>query len=139
MLSSIGDIILETWLSGYNVNCFTLYRRLGAEVATARSRFRRTTILAIAKYIGDVAEWLKAPHSKRGRVLKLSGVQILPSPQELKNPRRFDLGNHKTKIYRLFFCLHKFLPYEIIKEYKERVWVTIYSLTPPFYICAKVM
>ena len=36
------------------------------------------------KYIGDVAEWLKAPHSKCGIWETVSEVQILSSPQFFK-------------------------------------------------------
>lgn len=32
---------------------------------------------------GEVAEWLKAPHSKRGKLERVSGVQISLSPQKL--------------------------------------------------------
>ena len=37
---------------------------------------------------GDVAEWLKAPHSKCGIRETVSGVRILPSPQKTRSPMR---------------------------------------------------
>ena len=37
-------------------------------------------VIVIFAKIGEVAEWLKAPHSKRGKLARVSGVQISPSP-----------------------------------------------------------
>ncbi len=49
------------------------------------------------KYIGGVAEWLKAPHSKRGKGESPSEVQIL-SP-----PHFFEKGSRSKNIFVLEF------------------------------------
>ena len=72
---------MEEWLSGNKLNCFNLFHERsegGNQEATVRvSDFH----LNVSEIYGRVAEWLKAPHSKRGRGESLSWVQIPPLPQ----------------------------------------------------------
>ena len=43
------------------------------------------TLYLVPTY-GEMAEWLKAPHSKRGRPERVSGVQISLSPPIQNTP-----------------------------------------------------
>ena len=52
----------------------------------------KPAFLSITAAFGEVAEWLKAPHSKCGILARVSGVRIPPSP-----PRNKLISIHKTR------------------------------------------
>ena len=59
-----------------------LFVRSEAKVADTKPHFSKTYLVLDynTKYIGGVAEWLKAPHSKCGMRATASGVRILSPP-----------------------------------------------------------
>ncbi len=59
------------------MNCFVFLGNHEADVPLGLQLER-------SEYIGELAEWSKAPHSKRGKGESPSGVQISHSPQKVK-------------------------------------------------------
>ena len=57
----------------------------GRSVAAAPWILKRKSKKTIYQLLGEVAEWLKAPHSKCGIRATVSGVRIPPSPPNYFN------------------------------------------------------
>src|SRR6185437_12290235 len=56
------------------------FRALSGQPSSPRTRPRPPGALPLIWPLGEVAEWLNAPHSKCGIGASLSGVRIPPSP-----------------------------------------------------------